>query len=106
MELVLMCSVTKLLHPCASDSVWHRIADTPACKSTCAAINGELVIIGGMDAEFKTTSAIHLYPTTNSWDIISNMTTARYSCLIAVLPNNEIMAVGGGTNKVEIAYYN
>ena len=105
-ELVLMCSVTKLLHSCAPDSVWHRIADTPTCKSTCAAVNGELVIVGGMDAEFKSTSAVHLYnPTTNTWDIIGNMITARYGCLVAVLPDNEIMVVGGGTNKIEMAYY-
>ena len=40
-------------------------------------------------------SAIHKYnSTTNSWDLIS-MPTARYECLVAVLPTNEMMVVGG-----------
>ena len=59
---------------------------------------------------FKATAAIHKYnPTTNSWDHISNMPTARYDCLVAVLPTNEMMAVGGRisfgykADKVDIA---
>ena len=44
-ELVLTCSLTKLLKSCSktSNSVWHRIADTPVYWSTCAAVNGGLV---------------------------------------------------------------
>ena len=105
---VLTCSLTKLLQLRLSDSVWHRITDIPFKRSTCAAVNGELVAIGGEDTEYKSTAAVHKYnPTTDSWDIISNMPTARYFCLVAVLPTNEIMVVGGYTNtydtdKVEI----
>ena len=108
-KCVLACSLTKLLQPCSetsSDSVWHRITDVPVYKSTCAAVSGEL---GGRDAENKTTAAVHIYnPTTDSWDILSNMTTARSLCLVAVLPANEIMVISGDTgftftDKVEIA---
>ena len=54
------------------------------------------------------TAAIHKYnPRANSWDHISDMPSARYDCLVAVLPTNEMMAVGGKTpfvvDKVEIA---
>ena len=94
---VLTCSLTKLLQSCSetsSDSVWHRIADVPVYQSTCAAVNGELVAVGGENTE--TTSAIYKYaPTTNSWDVISDIPTARYRCLVAVLPTNEMMAIGG-----------
>ena len=77
-------------------SVWHSVADAPAYYSTCAAVNGELLAVGGCDKDYKATAAIHKYnPTTNSWDLISNMPTARWLCLVAVLPTNEIMAVGG-----------
>ena len=49
---VLTCSLTKLLQSCSdhdtsSDSVWHRITDVPVYLSTCAAVNGELVAVGG-----------------------------------------------------------
>ena len=73
--------------------------------------------VGGLDVKGKTTSAIHKYdPTTDSWDIISNMPTARYRCLVAVLPTSEMMVVGGMINmhdydpliidKVESYFFN
>ena len=109
---VLTCSLTELLQSSASvtASVWHRVADVPAYWPTCAAVNGQLVAVGGCDERNKSTAAIHEYnQRTNTWDHIGNMPTARYFCLVAVLPTNEMMAVGGfispgsTTNKVEIA---
>ena len=59
--------------------IWHRVADAPAYYSTCAGVNGELLAVGGRDKDaktFKPSSTIHKYnPTTNSWDLISNMPT-------------------------------
>ena len=94
---VLTCSLTELLQSSSSSSssVWHRVADAPAYYSTCAAVNGELLAVGGYENS-KATSAVHKYnPTTNSWDLINNMPTARYRCLVAVLPTNEMIVVGG-----------
>jgi N-acetylneuraminic acid mutarotase len=34
---------------------------------------------------------------TNSWNVISHMTTARRYCFAAVLPNNQLMVVAGKT---------
>ena len=67
--------------------------------------------MGGEDSDGKdTTTAIHMYnTTTNSWEVISHMTTPRRHCVVAVLPHNELMVVGGfiaggeNTNSVEIA---
>ena len=97
---VLTCSLTKLLQSCSetsSDSVWHRIADVPVYKSTCAAVSGQLVAVGGADARYNTsTSAVYRFnQTTDCWDIISSMPTTRCYCLVAVLPTNEMMVVGG-----------
>ena len=108
---VLTCSLTELLQSSSSpSSVWHRVADAPAYRSTCAAVNGQLLAVGGCDEGGKTIATIHKYnPTTNSWDHISNMTTARDYCLVAIVPTNEMMAVGGRisaihqTDKVDIA---
>ena len=109
---VLICSLTELLQSSSSlSSVWHRVADAPAYCSTCAAVNGQLLAVGGCDKYLKATVAIHKYnPTSNSWDHISNMPTARYFCLVAVLPSpDEMMVVGGvislgeNTDNVEIA---
>ena len=94
---VLTCSLTKLLRSSPlSSSIWHRVADAPAYYSTCAAVNGELLIVGGGDESFKPLSAIHKYnPTFNSWDLTSIMPTARWISLVAILPTNEMMVVGG-----------
>ena len=92
---VLTCSLTELLQSLSSSSsVWHRVADAPAYLSTCAAVNGQLLVVGGRDGLLL--AAIHKYDQrTNTWDHISDMPSARYMCLVAVLPTNEIMAVGG-----------
>jgi N-acetylneuraminic acid mutarotase len=113
---VLTCSLIELLQssPSSSSSIWHRVADAPAYFSTCAAVNGELLAVGGCDEDVKPSSTIHKYnPTTNSWDLISNMPTARYDCLVAVLPTNEMMVVGGrikpfelGNDIIEVANLN
>ena len=106
---VLTCSLTELSSSSSSSSVWHRFADAPAYRFTCAAVNGQLLAVGGCDEGRNATAAIHKYnPITNSWDHISNMPTARCRCLVAVLPTNEMMAVGGvisgfSTDKVDIA---
>ena len=110
---VLTCSLTELLRSCgetSSDSVWSRIADAPVVGSTCAAVGGELVAVGGEDT--MSTSAVYKYNMiSKSWDVITNMPTARYYCLVAVLPTNEMIVVGGiirynSSNIVEIAKIN
>ena len=60
--------------------------------------------MGGEGSDGKQTTAIHMYnTTTNSWEVISHMITPRRLCLVAVLPHNELMVVGGDTDSVEIA---
>ena len=75
---VLTCSLIELLQSSSSSSIWHRVADAPAYSSTCVAVNGELLAVGGYDKDNEPSSAIHKYnPTVNTWDLISNMPTAR-----------------------------
>ena len=98
-NLVLTCSLSELLQSSSSSSsssVWHRVADAPAYSSTCAAVNGELLVVGGRDKKHKPTASVHKYnPTTNLWDLISNMPTVRCNSYVAVFPTNDMMVVGG-----------
>ena len=42
--------------------------------------------------------AVYTYnQSANSWNVISHMATARKDCFAAVLPNNQLMVVGGQT---------
>ena len=109
---VYTCSLSVLLQSCsslsshltsalpssakASTNVWSQITDAPVCNTTCVSLNGELLAIGGSGLPNRPTTAIHMYDTTtDSWTVISHMSTARSSCFAAVLPDNQLMVVGG-----------
>ena len=111
---VYSCSLTSLLSSIGSTSLggrlvstltrsskgspWNRVADLPVNRSTAVSLHGRLLAIGGQDSKGKSTTAVHMYqPTTNSWEVISHMTTPRRDCLSAVLPDNQLMVVGGST---------
>ncbi len=106
---VLTCSLTELLQRCKRfTSVWNRVADVPTTRSTCAAIGGHLLAVGGMDAQNRKASTIFEYSTsTESWNLVSNMPTPQYNRLAAVLLTNEMIVVGGctrfKTDAVDIA---
>ena len=121
---VYTCSVGALLQSCAPSSleaklkrirlsdkvsVWRQVADLPIIDSTCESIHSRLLAIGGADDARKGTTAVYKYSSTsNSWKVISHMTTGRYRCFTAILPHNQLMVVGGETdtgytNTVEIA---
>ena len=58
----------------------------------------------------KPTTAVQRYdPATNSWKVIGQMLTTRSKCFAAVLPDNQLMVVGGcpgsygATDTVEFA---
>ena len=89
--------------------VWHTIPDLPVKCSTCIKLNGQLLAVGGYDSQGKNTKSIFSYNTkVNCWEVISHMPTPRNLCLVAVLPGNKLIVMGGmngngDTDKVEIA---
>ena len=109
---VYSCSLSTLLFSCGPMSLgqrlastlsrsshgraWSRVANLPVTFSTCVSLHGQLLAIGGKDSYKNPTAAIHMYnPTTDSWEVISHMTTPRYLSLAAILPDNQLMVVGG-----------
>ena len=106
---VYSCSLSSLLLSCLPTSltekglvedqanVWNRIADLSVSLSTCVSLHGRLLAIGGMRNKQYTT-AIYIYDqTANSWEVISHILPGRCRCFAAVLPNNQLMVVGGTT---------
>ena len=105
---VLASTMTELLQRKRRSTSWRKLADAPVTRSTCATVSGVLVAVGGLDSSNRKTSAIYAYNSaTDSWDIVSNMPTAQYDRLVAILPTNEIIVVGGctrfKTDNVDIA---
>ena len=79
-------------------SLQNKIADLPVTQTTCIVIKNSLLAIGGKDSDNKCTTAIHMYnPARDSWEAINHMATPRSRCFAVVLPNNQLMIVGGRT---------
>jgi len=110
----LTCSVNELYN---RSGKWDTIPNVPVYNATCATVDGQLLAVGGKQSlEEGTTnsSAIYAYnPTEKTWSIKCHMKNARSFCLVAALPNNELIVVGGfmqglislhdeATNEVEV----
>ena len=126
---VYSCSLNDLLQSCRSESkeastqlqsniiLWRKHADLPFYYSDCVSLCGHLLAIGGSGHESHRklreeigSKAVYAYrPITNSWEVISEMSIARYDCFAVTLPTtNELMVVGGrsklnSTDSVEFA---
>ena len=109
-KTILSCSVEELVKSCnpastnssAGDSVWTRLPDTRSYNTTLATHRGRVLIIGGRDKPVTgtPTGTIDCYDrSTNSWSAIGEMLTPRYDTLVAVLPSNELVVVGGYERK-------
>ena len=115
-ESAYTCSVSALLQSCVPSSleaklqktslkdkagVWRQIADLPVAQSTCESFHGQLLSVGGMMKSLEPTTAVYIYnSTTNPWKIISHMKTDRRFCFTVVLPDNQLMVVGGWTEHI------
>ena len=92
------CAVEDLLtNSSDGSSVWTRLASIPVQQdSSLATLRGRVLAIGGRDGAGNPTGAIHCYDeATNSWSVIGEIPTPRSLVLTAVLPSNELVAVGG-----------
>ena len=105
---VLTCSVSELLRSCqtqmlagkhlsaSANTVWQYRADTPYKASSCTILCGQLVVVGGIDENHKQTTAISAYDeTTDSWKDMEAMKVTRSKALVATLPDNTMVVLGG-----------
>ena len=92
-----------------SSKIWTRVTDLPVTESTAVSLYDQLLAVGGRDSELKSTSAVYKYSFVGkSWEIISHMLTPRHLCFAAVIPDDQVLVVGGengrfATDTVEIA---
>ena len=99
----------KTLSQAESHSVWYVNGDLPVFRSTCVTLKEQLLAFGGQDAHKKDTNNIYTYSTkTNSWEVISHMSTPRPPPPPPPFSDNKVMVVGGETDagdidKVEMA---
>ena len=87
--------------------VWRKLANLSLHQSTGVSLCGHLLTIGGTKKSIyrfplfgksqESTDAVYTYkPTTNSWEVISEMSEAQCQCFAVTLPTtNEVIVVGG-----------
>jgi len=86
---------------------WEKISTIPVFRTTCVTLNGHLLAVGGCYSDMEETNNIYSYNTNhNCWEVISQMPTPRNLSLVAVLPGNKLMVVGGETDDVDIVIDN
>ena len=107
-QSVLTCSLPDLLQPQSlgaklhtlslanKPGVWRYIKELPVTQSTLTTLGGYLLTIGGRDDSNNSNSDVLRYdPQTDLWHIIMKMKTKRSHSLVAVLPEDRLIIVGG-----------
>ena len=90
------CSLADLLESTPqSPSPWRDVAQLPIEHCTTTVMGGRLLAIGGYGYTGPTDNIYQYFPTTNTWEVISHLPSARCFCLVVVLPGNKLMVVGG-----------
>ena len=76
--------------------VWRQIKELPVTQSTLTTLGGHLVAVGGANDSNTPTDDVHCYePQTDSWHVATKMKTERSRPLVAVLPMDRLVIVGG-----------
>ena len=112
-SLAYTCPTSVLIRSCRSRStvgIWNKITIPPVTWTCYVSFQDQLLSVGGRPNGNACTPLVYMYsPSTNSWEDIGNMSIARCNCFAGVLPNNQLMVVGGtnssgnATASVEIA---
>ena len=115
-KLVLTCSLPDLLRPQSLGAklhtlslankppIWQYIKELPVTRSTLTTL-GHLVAVGGRDDFSNSTADVRHYdPQTNSWHDITKMKTKRHRPLVAILPEDQLIIVGGSNASLLSIY--
>ena len=121
---VLTCSLPDLLRPQSlgtklrtlfltnEPGIWRHTKELPVTRSTLTTLGGHLVAVGGADDSNNPTTDVRDYdPRTGSWHVVKGMKTKRFFSLVAVLPEDRPLIVGGcdaswqSTDSVEIGSF-
>lgn len=96
---VIACSLANLLesNETVTSGVWDKLNDVPNYYSTCATVNGELFVVGGLSKQRKSVNQVYKYVQANgTWKKVTDSLTPRQYSLIATFPLKSMMVVVGG----------
>ena len=83
--------------------MWREIKNLPVTLSTLTTLGGHLLAIGGRSESHGSTADVHCYDhQTDSWHVVSKMKNKRYESLSAVLPEDQLLIVGGYVSMTSV----
>ena len=75
---------------------WERITSLPVSYSSLVTVIDHLLAVGGQDSEGLLTKNVYQYClATDSWQVVSCLSVARYRCFATCLHGNTLVVVGG-----------
>ena len=75
---------------------WERISSLPVSYSSLVTVIDHLLAVGGQDSEGLLTKNVYQYClATDSWQVVSCLSVARYRCFATCLNGNTLVVVGG-----------
>lgn len=97
---VYTCYIPYLLQttPNQTLEVWFQLPDTPTTSPTGVLVGNQLLAVGGFDkAGVDSDQVSHFQQETRTWKLVSHMSRPCNKPLLAYLPGNQLMVVGGST---------
>ena len=96
----LICSATSAHTSTAS--IWHELPAPPFRESTLLALQGHLLLVGGIVGGANCDQEIHRYdPETRQWRECGQLPVAMSAPCCAVLPSGDLMVAGGWTGHTD-----
>ena len=118
-QMLLTCPLPDLFRPLKKKFFnkypghWQRLKDLPAPHGSIVTVDGRILAIGGKSSQNTATSASsgvwEFVRSSGTWRLVSHMNVERWTPIVATLPRNRIIVVGGQAkwkkiNSVELAH--
>ena len=92
-------NLPRLRHIWSASRAWRSVARLPVVQSTLVSMHGRLLSIGGRDDSGSPVPSVFFFsPSSNAWQPIGSLSVARSKCFAVVLPEDQLMVVGGCTS--------
>ena len=119
-QMVLACPLSDVNKPVNKKffkkyaGYWQRLKDLPAPLGSIVAMDGRILAIGGktsQNSSTKATNSVWEYAqSSGTWSVVSHMKADRWTPIVATLPHDRLLVVGGQAkwkkiNSAEVASF-
>ncbi len=81
---------------------WVEIESVPFAGVAALTLGEHVVTIGGVNKAKQLSDTIFFFTKEGTWNEIGSIPQARYGCTSVILPNTQLMVVGGQTTRTDL----